>query len=136
MLRLASITDDTYEPYAKTNQQLTEDTTALLDNTKVNGAVNMSPNNFTTQTINGITWTVNDDGSVTANGTSTSDWGIRYSFTPSLSLQLFNMGCAEYCSFCLWYVSSKWWMDCWALASSMKSWMSLEREHPTLSNAK
>lgn len=64
--------DPSYQPYAKTNQQLTEDTTALLDNLEVNGAVNMLPNNATTQTINGITFTVNDDGTVTADGTATA----------------------------------------------------------------
>ena len=67
MIRLASIEDDTYAPYAKTNRELT----GYADNTEVNGAVNMLPNNATTQTVNGITFTVNDDGSVTANGTST-----------------------------------------------------------------
>jgi hypothetical protein len=65
--------DSTYQSYAKTNQQLTEDTTALLDNLEVNGAVNMLPNNVTTQTINGITFTVNNDGTVTANGTATDN---------------------------------------------------------------
>lgn len=74
MLRLASITDDTYEPYAKTNQQLTEDTTALLDNLEVNGAVNMCKNNAATQTTTDgtttFTWTVNDDGTVTVSAPS------------------------------------------------------------------
>lgn len=72
MLRLASVTDDTYEPYAKTNQQLTKDTTGLIDNDFANGAVNLFPNNATTQVINGVTFTVNDDGTITANGTSTA----------------------------------------------------------------
>lgn len=54
-------------------QTLTNQVTALLDNTEVNGAVNMLPNNATTQVINGITFTVNDDGSVTANGTATEN---------------------------------------------------------------
>ena len=70
MIRLASITDDTYEPYAKTNQQLTESSIDWNTYSEL-GAVNMLPNNATTQTVNGITFTVNDDGSVTANGTST-----------------------------------------------------------------
>ena len=81
MLCLKSIydLDPTYAPPAKTNQQLTQDTTALLDNTEVNGAVNLAPNNATTQTINGITFTVNDDGSVTANGTATADASLLLS---------------------------------------------------------
>jgi hypothetical protein len=72
MIRLASIEDDTYQPYAMTNQQLTQDTTALLDNAEVNGAVNMLPNNATTQVINGVTFTVNLDKTVTVSGTQTS----------------------------------------------------------------
>lgn len=36
------------------------------------GAKNMLPNNATTRTINGITFTVNNDGSVTVNGTASS----------------------------------------------------------------
>lgn len=73
MIRLASDTDPTYEPYAKTNQQLTKETIGLIGNQKVNGAVNMLPNNATTQVINGVTFTVNDDGTVTANGTATAN---------------------------------------------------------------
>lgn len=76
MIRLASITDDTYEPYAKTNQQLTQDTTALLDNLEVNGAVNILPNKATTQTVNGITFTVNDDGTITIDGTASARTGF------------------------------------------------------------
>lgn len=37
-----------------------------------NGAKNLLPNNAATKTVNGITFTVNSDGSVTANGTATS----------------------------------------------------------------
>ncbi len=77
MIRPASIQDDTYVPYAKTNQQLTEDTTALLDNTEVNGAVNMFDNILASpQVVNGITYTVNDNGSVTCNGTATANGGV------------------------------------------------------------
>ena len=36
------------------------------------GAKNLLPNNATSQTINGVTFTVNEDGSVTANGTATA----------------------------------------------------------------
>ena len=74
MLRFASDTDSTYQPYAKTNQQLTEDKAEQIEvNDIVNilGAKNLLPNNATTQTINGVTFTVNSgDGSVTANGTA------------------------------------------------------------------
>jgi hypothetical protein len=64
--------DSTYAPPTKTNLQLTKETTGLLDNTEVNGAVNMLPNNATTQTINGITFTVNPDKTVTVSGTQTA----------------------------------------------------------------
>jgi hypothetical protein len=68
--------DPTYVPYAKTNRQLTQDTTGLLDNTEVNGAVNMLPNNATSQVVNGITFTVNDDGTIICNGTATGESSI------------------------------------------------------------
>lgn len=68
--------DTSFEPYAKTNQQLTQDTTALLDNLEVNGAVNMLPNNGTSQTLGDghVTFIVNDDKTVTvtADGQQTS----------------------------------------------------------------
>lgn len=41
--------------------------------TGVLGAKNLCPNNATTQFINGITYTVNSDGSITASGTAESD---------------------------------------------------------------
>lgn len=71
MIRLASDTDDTYEPYAKTNQQLTQDTTALLDNTEVNGAVNMLDFTHASQVVKGYTFT-NTDGVVTVTGSRAS----------------------------------------------------------------
>ena len=74
MIRDSKDTDDTYVPYAKTNRQLTEETTALLDNLEVNGAVNMCKNNAVTQTTTDgtttFTWTVNDDGTVTVSAPS------------------------------------------------------------------
>lgn len=81
MICLKSLYDlePTYEPYAKTNQQLTKDAeniTGLLDNLEVNGAVNMLPNTATSQTINSVEWTVNSDGTVQAylpSGTTTSE---------------------------------------------------------------
>lgn len=42
------------------------------------GAKNLFPNNGTTQTVNGITITVNADKSVTFNGTATTDFGFEY----------------------------------------------------------
>ena len=67
MLRLASIADDTYEPYIPDNTELMRYT----DNA-VLGAKNLLPNNATSKTINGVTFTVNSDGSITVNGTATA----------------------------------------------------------------
>lgn len=45
------------------------------DQWKKNGAYNLLPNNATSQVINGVTFTVNSDGTVTANGTpSVTAW--------------------------------------------------------------
>lgn len=62
MLRLASIEDDTYEPYAPTNK----DAMDYRSNRRL-GAKNLLPYpyNETTKTINGITFTDNGDGTVT-----------------------------------------------------------------------
>ena len=67
--------DPTFEPYAKTNQQLTEETTALLDNTEVNGAVNMLQNTASTSVSNGITCTVGSDGTMTLTSDGTTRTG-------------------------------------------------------------
>lgn len=60
-----------YAPYAKTNRQLTEDSVDW-DNFSKLGAKNFLPNDAVSQTLYGITFTVNSDGSVTANGTGTA----------------------------------------------------------------
>lgn len=72
MIRLASISDDTYVPYAPTNEKLNEEKMSYADN-GVLGAKNLLSNNAKNQTINGITFTENSDGSVTANGTADSE---------------------------------------------------------------
>lgn len=72
MLRLAEDTDDTYQPYAPTNAKLNEEKMSYADN-GVLGAKNLLPYPYknTTTTINGITFTDNGDGTITANGTAT-----------------------------------------------------------------
>jgi hypothetical protein len=68
MIRLATDADATFQPYAKTNQQLTEDTASLLDNTEVNGAVNyIYPINPTNTDSSGVTWTLNSDNSISVS---------------------------------------------------------------------
>ena len=57
---------------------------------------NLLPNNATTKTVNGITFTLNADGSVTANGTATDRAVIdvgRDAFTVSAGLTLTVSGC-------------------------------------------
>lgn len=78
-----------YAPPAKTNYQLTKETTGLIDNQNVNGAVNVLPNTATSQVINGVTFTVNDDGTVTANGKATANAEfILLSYTNALANSL------------------------------------------------
>ena len=60
--------DDTYVPYAKTNKQLTEDSVSWEDMSQI-GAVNFLPCLYDSEVVNGITFTANNDGTVTAAGT-------------------------------------------------------------------
>jgi len=76
--------------YAK-NQGLTN---SLADMNNVLGAKNLLPNNATNQTVNGVTFTVNDDGSITANGTASANTG----FTIALDIDARGMilsGCPD-----------------------------------------
>lgn len=57
----------------------------FTNQSKVNGAVNMCPNNGTSQVINGVTFTVNDDKSVTVNGTATASI-YAFEFVSNLTL--------------------------------------------------
>lgn len=68
MIRDASITDTTFEAYGMTNSNLTSNVNAIVNKDKnilINGAI--------TQTLNGLTFTVNSDMSITVNGTATAD---------------------------------------------------------------
>lgn len=91
MVRLASDPDTTYQPYAKTNRELTAENqtltnqvTGISDNVSdisdeiadmnnVLGAKNLLPITALTVTKNGITFTVNSDGSVNVDGTATAE---------------------------------------------------------------
>lgn len=70
MIRLASITDGTYEPFvggiASPNPDYPQEITVAGE------SYNLLENTATSQTINGVEFVVNDDGSVTANGTATA----------------------------------------------------------------
>ena len=61
MIRKADIADPTYEPYHESVETMYEE--------EVHG-VNLLKNGNTTKTLNGVTFTVNSDKSVTVNGTS------------------------------------------------------------------
>lgn len=74
MCRYAGIMDRTYQPYAKPNTELTKDDNGLTANEYLNGAVNLLNHTVTNQTItaNGsnLTIIVNEDKSITVNGTT------------------------------------------------------------------
>ena len=79
MLRKASITDATYEPFVggevSPNPSFPQSITSVADDKSLvvkSVGKNLLENTATTQTINGITFTVNSNGSVTANGTATA----------------------------------------------------------------
>ena len=67
MLRKAEVEDSTYRPY---NHQAIQN---QINAQGVLGAKNLLPNNATSKTVKGVTFTVNDDGSVTASGTATDN---------------------------------------------------------------
>ena len=68
MLRDASILDNTYVPFIYDNTELV----SYKDNA-ITGVHNFIPTTAVSQVNNGITYTVNSDGSITANGTATAD---------------------------------------------------------------
>lgn len=88
MIRPASITDSAFVPYAKTNRELTvaqdEDRAALIAQVD-GGAKNLLKITAASQTINGVTFTINDNQTVTCNGTAseTVSFDIRIPTTVS-----------------------------------------------------
>jgi hypothetical protein len=80
MLRLASDTDSTYQPYAETNQQLTANKVSWDDYSEV-GAVNLAQPINSTKVEADTTYTLNEDNSVTittdAHGSSYSGFAYR-----------------------------------------------------------
>lgn len=51
---------------------------AFTNQSFANGAVNLLPNKGTTQTLNGVTFTVNNDGTINANGTATQEFDFYF----------------------------------------------------------
>lgn len=77
MLRDASITDDTYEPY---HESVEEEIEQIYADNGVLGAKNLLKRTSNSNiTVEGITFTVNADNSITCNGTSTNSlvWVIE-----------------------------------------------------------
>lgn len=72
MIRDASDTDPTFQPFAETNQELTANKVSWGDFSEI-GSVNILENDATTQTTSGITFTRNADGSITCSGTATAN---------------------------------------------------------------
>lgn len=109
MLRLASDTDSTYQPYAKSNQELTKETIDLLDNVNKLGAKNLLPlgtlsyvkslDNNRVGTWNGnqyelygVTYTLNTDDndniiSISATGTATNRSNLYLSMNKRLDIE-------------------------------------------------
>ena len=95
MLRLASDTDNAWQPYAKTNQQLTKDKAEqaeINDIVNVYGTKNLLqyPYYSTTTTVSGVTITDNGDGTLTLDGTATAR--ISYNITATASYNLLEVG--------------------------------------------
>lgn len=67
-------------------------TQAEVDVLIENGAINLLRNNATTNTIQGVTFTVNDDGTVTANGTATADAELTLNINSPSAIQGLETG--------------------------------------------
>lgn len=76
MLRLASITNDEYVPYVPDNSELIS-----WEDNSILGTHNLLPFPYTTlpiqYTAEGITYTPNEDGTITVNGTATANAGAN-----------------------------------------------------------
>lgn len=93
MIRPAEITDDTFQPYAKTNVDLTNENANQqleIDYSINTGAKNLLKNVRATTTNRGITFTVNEDGSVIANGTNDGTGASLLNINTQSSLALDN----------------------------------------------
>lgn len=86
MVKDSRITDSTYEPYHESVQN-------QLNAQGVLGAKNLLQNTATSQTINGITFTVNADKSVTVNGTATATTNLALEMTPEFDSAVILSGC-------------------------------------------
>lgn len=83
MIRKASITDATYEPYVGGTPSPSPD--YPQDIGVVGASYNLFKNTATSQPKSGVTFTVNNDGSVTANGTVSGEYAVLTLGTITLS---------------------------------------------------
>ena len=97
---LTSDADTTYQPYAKTNQQLTKDDIGLTANAFDNGCVNLLGGSPTSQTVNGGTtpvyFTVNNDGTISVHTNGVATTGVaNYIYTvPTIGIGRYKLsGC-------------------------------------------
>lgn len=94
-----AVADDVVTQLASVNGALTNSitdiTAEIADMNNVYGAKNLLPNNAKSKTESGVTFTVNSDGSITANGTATAQIGYPICITPDFKgiENLFLSGC-------------------------------------------
>lgn len=89
MQAITKVFSDIVKPYIDATDN------GLINNDFANGAVNLFPITATTQTVNGITFTVNSDGTVTANGTASVsvDFVVSNSFYIGANKNIKISGC-------------------------------------------
>ena len=91
MLRYADITDDTYEPYKENiDERLIKNKSDIAVNKTTLGTQckNLLKNTAVTKTVNGVTFTVNDDKSITVSGTNNSSYTVFFNVCKALELTL------------------------------------------------
>lgn len=95
MLRDSSIGDAIYEPYtngASPNPSYPQEIKKTVVSEIRTHGKNLLKNNATSQTINGVTFTINSDGTVTANGTATANAQFTiFKTIPLISGRRFNV---------------------------------------------
>ena len=80
---LSQETADSVEGLSTTLKKAETNIDSLVDNVKYNGAYNLLKVSATTQTVNGVTFTVNTDGTISLSGTASSD--IEFYISPTYS---------------------------------------------------
>ena len=127
MIRYADILDDTYEPYKESvDERLIQNKSDIAVNKSTLGTQckNLLKNNAVTQTINGVTFTINDDKSITVNGTAAAQ--ISFVINNKVGLGIGNYiltGCPSEGSWDTFYLTayaSSAWLSAPDFGSSCK----------------